>query len=95
MCPATRYHKVAAMLRPVQPRISRSGNAVDSGGSFGTQIAWYNEAWFNNAPAGNFRLTTLGRSAIPQVAARGAGDPLVDIDGQSRPTSAGFPGLDQ
>ncbi len=74
--------------------IQFAGSAVDQVG-FGTEIAWYNDTWFKNAAIGDFHLTNVGKSAIPKTASRGSDDPTVDLDGDPRPASNGYPGLDE
>lgn len=74
--------------------IQFANDAVDQTG-YGTTIAWYNAAWFTAPASGNFHLTTSGKSAIPKVAGAGSDDPKVDIDGQARPASSGYPGIDE
>jgi len=74
--------------------IQFAGTVVDQTG-FGTEIAWYNDTWFAGAATGDFHLTNVGKSAIPQTASRGSDDPAVDIDGDARKASNGYPGLDE
>ncbi len=69
-------------------------NAVDQDG-YGTKIAIYSSNWFVSASTGNLHLSNAGKVAIPAIAVRGSGDPLLDIDGATRPASAGFPGADE
>lgn len=71
-----------------------SNNAIDQPG-YGTSIATYNPNWFVGASTGNLHLSNAGKVAIPAVATRGSGDPIVDIDGDPRPASAGYPGADE
>jgi hypothetical protein len=74
--------------------IQFAGTAVDQTG-FGTEVAWYNDTWFANPDMGDFHLTSVGKSAIPKTASRASDDPAVDIDGDARPASDGYPGLDE
>lgn len=69
-------------------------NAVDQNG-YGTKIPSYSTAWFSGASSGDLHLSAAGKVAIPTIAVRGSGDPLLDFDGSSRPASAGYPGADQ
>lgn len=69
-------------------------NAVDQTG-YGTKIAAYSANWFVGASTGNLHLSNAGKVAIPAIAVRGSGDPLVDVDGETRPASAGYPGADE
>lgn len=69
-------------------------NAVDQNG-YGTKIPVYSSAWFVGASSGDLHLSAAGKVAIPAIAARVSGDPLLDLDGNSRPSAAGFPGADE
>jgi len=70
-------------------------NAVNQAG-YGEVIGAYDSGWFVNPTAGDFHLTAAGAAAIGDIADWDEGDPLVDIDGDLRPTkSEGRPGLDE
>lgn len=69
-------------------------NAVDQTG-YGTKIASYNSSWFESAGTGDLHLSAAGKVAVPPIAVIGSGDPLLDIDGTTRPASAGYPGADE
>lgn len=69
--------------------------AVDEIG-YGEVIGGYDGGWFVDAPGGDFHLTAAGAVAIGDIADWDEGDPIVDIDGDLRPTkSEGRPGLDE
>ncbi len=65
--------------------------------------AWQATACASSTPAclvrnpamGDFHLTNVGKSAIPKTASRASDDPAVDIDGEARKPSDGYPGLDE
>lgn len=69
-------------------------NAVDQTG-YGTKIPAYSSTWFTAASSGDLHLSAAGKVAIPTIAVRASGDPLLDFDGHSRPANAGYPGADQ
>jgi hypothetical protein len=69
-------------------------NAIDQTG-YGTKIPVYSSTWFVSANNGDLHLSAAGKVAMPTIAVRGSGDPLLDIDGNPRPANAGYPGADQ
>jgi hypothetical protein len=74
-----------------------TGNASDETG-LGNQnsvIEHYDPAWFVDGAHSDFHLSASGAATIGNVATRGPGDPVRDIDGDLRPNGAGKPGEDQ
>ena len=69
-------------------------NAIDQAG-YGTKIPVYSSTWFASAGSGDLHLSAAGKVAIPTIAVRGSGDPLLDFDGDVRPATGGYPGADQ
>jgi hypothetical protein len=70
-------------------------NGVDELG-YGEQIGAYDAAWFVDPEGGDFHLSVAGAVGIGDIAEWDEGDPLVDIDGDLRPTEVeGRPGLDE
>lgn len=68
-------------------------DTINLAGNYAPSI-YFNAAWFVDAAAGDFRLSSGGQAAVLQTARWTPGDPTVDIDGTARP-STGFPGIDQ
>ena len=65
-------------------------------GNAGTTASDPQPSWFANVDGNDFQLTTTGANQLGQTTQRGAGDPVVDIDGEARPrTSLGYAGIDE
>lgn len=62
-----------------------SGNAVNTAG-FGTSVPAFDSQWFAPSAAVRFRLSPEGAEVFGDVAEWGDGDPLLDAEGDERPT---------
>lgn len=87
-------HSIADDFSDCSEAFTLANNAVDQNG-YGTKIPVYSSTWFTGANNGDLHLSAAGRVAIPAIAVRGSGDPLLDFDGNPRPANAGFPGADE
>ncbi len=62
-----------------------SNNAVNTTG-FGVSVPAYNPAWFNATEDLRFRLSGAGQAVFADIAEWEDGDPLLDAEGDERPT---------
>jgi len=62
-----------------------SNNAVNASG-FGVSVPAYNADWFNATEGLRFRLSAAGQAVFADIAEWEDGDPLVDAEGDERPT---------
>lgn len=70
-------------------------NAVDQA-NYGAQVGAYQAGWFANPSQQDFHLSASGSTTFANVADWDEGDPLVDYDGDARPTSSrGRAGADE
>lgn len=64
--------------------------------SFGEDVGAYDTAWFTISSGSTFFLSASGQAVFEDIADWDEGDPLVDIEGDPRPTKVrGYPGVDE
>lgn len=70
-------------------------NAVDQA-NYGVLVGAYDASWYIDPDSLDFHLTEFGVEALTEIADWDTGDPLLDIDGDPRPTDVrGHPGVDE
>jgi hypothetical protein len=70
-------------------------NAVDQA-DYGAQVGAYQASWFVDPSERDFHLTAAGATAMDAIADWDSGDPTVDYDGDTRPTTVrAAPGMDE
>jgi len=69
--------------------VTTTNSAFDGPVGGNTNVGALQPSWFDNVASSVFTLTPAGGTAFGDIAQWAAGDPLVDIDGDARPTEPG------
>lgn len=69
--------------------VTTTNSAFDGPVAGNTNVGALQPSWFDNVASSVFTLTAAGGTAFGDIAQWAVGDPLVDIDGDARPTEPG------